>query len=101
MKTSSVLAATLVGIALTACSEPPAPPAPPAPPSPPVASSDSPKSFIGRQIDEALQEARKELAKENIDISDGINININGRSIRGGGKDRNLPRPRSPRRATC
>ena len=53
MKTSSVLAATLVGIALTACSEPPAPPAPP------VASSDSPKSFIGRQIDEALQEARK------------------------------------------
>lgn len=92
MKTSSVLAATLVGIALTACSEPPAPPAPPAPPSPPVASSDSPKSFIGRQIDEALQEARKELAKENIDISDGINININGRSIRGGGKDRNLPK---------
>ena len=89
MKTSSVLAATLVGIALTACSEPPAPPAPP---SPPVASSDSPKSFIGRQIDEALQEARKELAKENIDISDGINININGRSIRGGGKDRNLPK---------
>ena len=74
MKTTQVLAAALLaGLSLTACSEPPAPPAPPAPPSPPVAANESPKNFIGRHVDKALAEARKELATQNISISDGFN----------------------------
>ena len=82
MKTTQALAAALLaGLSLTACSEPPAPPAPPAPPSPPVAANDSPKSFIGRHVDKALDEARKELATQNISISDGFDINVNGHQV--------------------
>ena len=77
--TTLALAASLATLA--ACSDPPASPAPPAPPAPPVASADGPKSFIGRHVDKALDEARKELATQNISISDGIDININGRRI--------------------
>ncbi|MBN8262816.1 MAG: hypothetical protein J0L59_10865, partial [Xanthomonadales bacterium] len=50
-------------------------------PAPPVASATGPESFIGRQVGKALDEARKELATKNISISDGIDININGRHI--------------------
>ena len=91
MKTTQVLAAALLaGLSLTACSEPPAPPAPPAPPSPPVAANESPKNFIGRHVDKALAEARKELATQNISISDGFNINVNGNEIHNKGE--NLPK---------
>ena len=91
MKTTQVLAAALLaGLSLTACSEPPAPPAPPAPPSPPVAANESPKNFIGRHVDKALAEARKELATQNISISDGFNINVNGHEIHNKGE--NLPK---------
>lgn len=77
-------AALLAGLPLAGCSEPPAPPAPPSPPSPPsppAAANGEPKSFIGRHVDRALDVARKELATQNISISDGLHININGHEI--------------------
>ncbi len=73
--------ALLISAPLLACSQPAAPPAPPAVPAPPAADNDAPKTFIGRQVGKALAEARKELATENISISDGFNVNINGRNI--------------------
>ncbi|RZA22054.1 MAG: hypothetical protein EOP93_01345 [Lysobacteraceae bacterium] len=76
--------ALLAGTSLLACSDPPAPPATP------VASADSPKTFIGRHVDKALDEARKELATKNISISDGFNINVNGHEIHNKGE--NLPK---------
>jgi hypothetical protein len=88
--THALAAGLLAALSLSACSEPPAPPAPPAPPSPPVAANDSPKSFIGRHVDKALDEARKELATKNISISDGFNINVNGHEIHNKGE--NLPK---------
>lgn len=93
MNHSSVLAASLLaGLALSACSQPPppAPPAPPPPPSPPAAAGDGPKTFIGRHVDKALAEARRELASKNISISEGPNININGHEIHS--KGANLPK---------
>ncbi len=88
--THALAAALLVGLSLAGCSEPPSPPSPPAPPSPPVAANESPKSFIGRHVDKALDEARKELATQNISISDGFNINVNGHEIHTQGE--NLPK---------
>jgi Protein of unknown function (DUF2884) len=70
--------AFLVSAPLLACSEPPAPPAPPAPP---VATNESPKGFIGRQVEKAITEARQELRTKNISISDGFNINVNGKQV--------------------
>ncbi len=70
--------ALLTSVPLLACSQPPAPPAPPAPA---AASEDAPKTFIGRHVDKALAEARKELATENISIGDGFNISVNGHKI--------------------
>ena len=84
----ALAAALLTGVALTACNEPPAPPAPPAAPAPPVASSND--SFIGRHVGSAIEQARKELATQNISISDGMNININGRQWNTG--DPSLPK---------
>lgn len=66
---------------LSACSQPPAPPAPPAAPAPPVADSDAPTTIIGRHVDKAIAEARAELRTQNISISDGMNINVNGHRI--------------------
>ena len=59
MKSAVTLAAALaLCTPLMACSmpAPPAPPAPPPPPAPPA-----PKGFLARQVDRALDEARKEL----------------------------------------
>ena len=87
MKNTHVLAAALLAaLSLTACGNAPSPPAPPAPPAAP----DAPKTFIGRHVDKALAEARKELATGNISISDGFNINVNGREIHHKGD--NLPK---------
>ena len=89
MKTRNLLAiALLAGVPLIGCSQPPAPPAPPAAPAPPVASGND--SFIGRHVGGAIEEARKELATKNISISDGVNINVNGREWNTG--DGNLPK---------
>ena len=74
--------ALIVGAPLLACSQPPAPPAPPAAPSPPVAASESPKGFIGRQVEKAIGQAREEMRSKNISISDGFNINVNGHEIK-------------------
>ena len=71
----SLALAMLISAPLLACSEPPAPPAAPAPP---VAMKESPKGFIGRQVEKAIGQAREELRTQNISISDGININVNG-----------------------
>lgn len=80
--------ALIAGLSLAACSEPPAPPAPPAAPAPPVASAND--SFIGRHVGGAIEQARKELATQNISISDGMNINVNGRQWNTG--DSSLPK---------
>jgi hypothetical protein len=82
--------ALLVSTPLLACSQPPAPPAPPAAPAPPSASNDAPKTIIGRQVEKAINEARKELATKNISVSDGFDININGHKIHK--SDGNLPK---------
>ena len=74
----SLALAMLISAPLLACSEPPAPPAAPAAPAPPVAMKESPKGFIGRQVEKAIGQAREELRTQNISISDGININVNG-----------------------
>lgn len=89
MKTRNLLAiALLAGVPLIGCSQPPAPPAPPAAPAPPVASAND--SFIGRHVGGAIEQARKELATQNISISDGMNINVNGRQWKTG--DGSLPK---------
>ena len=82
--------ALIASAPLLACSQPPAPPAPPAAPSPPVAAKDAPNSFIGRHVDKALDAARKELATQNISISDGVDITVNGRHWKTGAD--NLPK---------
>lgn len=86
--TNALTFALLAGMSLAGCSQPPAPPAPPAAPAPPVASGND--SFIGRQVGKAIDDARKELATKNISISDGMNINVNGRQWNTG--DSSLPK---------
>ena len=82
MKAIPALAAALTCLALAACSDP----------SPPASSSASaradqggPKTFIGRHVDKALEEARKELATQNISLNGDFDININGRKVHNGG----------------
>ena len=82
MTRTTLLTTTLLACStLMACSQPAAPPAPAATSANSTASNDGPKTFIGRQVDKALAEARKELATKNISISDGFNLNVNGRQI--------------------
>lgn len=91
MKHVSLLASVVVAsLPLLACSQPPAPPAPPSPPAPPAASGNAGKGFIGRQVDQALAEARKELHAGNLSINGDININVNGKQI--GKGDSQLPK---------
>ena len=90
MKTRNLLAiALLAGAPLLGCSQPPAPPAPPAAPAPPTAAVAD-DSFIGRHVGGAIEQARKELATQNISISDGVDININGHKWKTG--DGTLPK---------
>ena len=81
--------ALIASAPLLACSQPPAPPAPPAAPAPPTAGASS-NTMIGRQVEKAINEARKELATKNISISDGFSINVNGHRIHKA--DDNLPK---------
>lgn len=80
MKQATLLTATLIACStLMACSQSPMPSASPAVAT--TADPDAPKTFIGRHVDQALEEARKELATENISIGDGFNMDINGHKI--------------------
>lgn len=81
--TTHLRSALLLSLALPmlgACHDAPAPPAPPSPPRAPTAAA--PQTALGRTVAKAIDEAREELRKENISISDGPNINVNGREIR-------------------
>jgi hypothetical protein len=90
MKHASLLAsAAMVCLPLLACSQPPAPPAPPSPPASPTVGNPD-KGFIGRQVDWALAEARKELHAGNLSINGDIDININGKRF--GKSDNGLPK---------
>lgn len=75
MKHTAFLASALIACApLLACSQPPPPPAPPAPPS-----AEAATGFIGRQVEQAMAEARKELHEGNLSIGGDVDIKINGR----------------------
>lgn len=90
MKHASLLAsAAMICLPLLACSQPPAPPAPPSPPASPTVGNPD-KGFIGRQVDWALAEARKELHAGNLSINGDIDININGKRV--GKSDGHLPK---------
>lgn len=78
--------ALLTSAPLLACSQAPAPPAPPAA-STTGASSTSSNTMIGRQVEKAINQARKELAEKNISVSDGFNISVNGHQIHNPGSD--------------
>lgn len=80
--------ALLIATPLAACNQSPAPPA--SPPAPTATDPDAAKTFIGRHVDKALEEARKELATENISIGDGFNMSINGHKIHN--SDNGLPK---------
>lgn len=85
MNTRTTLLALLMTAPLLACS--------PSTPSSNTASStgsDADKGLIARHVDKALDEARAELAKGNIDISDGPHIVINGNDRHH--EKRNLPK---------
>lgn len=87
MKHASLLASLVVAsLPLLACSQPPAPPAPPASPT----ASNADKGFIGRQVDRALAEARKELHAGNLSINGDIDITVNGKRF--GKSDGHLPK---------
>lgn len=77
LRSSLVLALALP--LLAACQETPPPPA--APSTGTTAGSGEPETFIGRSVQKAIAEAREELRRENISISDGPNINVNGHEI--------------------
>ena len=89
MKHAALLASALLACApLLACTQPPAPPAPPAPP--PAPSADAGTGFIGRQVNQALAEARKELREGNLSINGNMDININGKHY--GKSESHLPK---------
>lgn len=77
----TLAAALLASVPLLACNQLPDPPAPPAAPAPPGAGNDARKGFIGRQVEKAITEARQELRTGNISVSDGVNINVNGKQV--------------------
>lgn len=84
----SLLLFAALALALAACSRDPAP-TPSAP-----AADGPPTSFIGRQVDRALQEARRELHAGNLRLDQGLDITLNGGRISTGrgGSDPSLPK---------
>lgn len=63
------------------------PASPPPPPAPDGADASAPQTALGRTVARAIEEAREELRNENISISDGPNITINGREVRRAGNE--------------
>lgn len=77
-----------LALALSACSRDAAPP-------PPAAGArEAPTTFLGKQVDKALTEARRELHAGNLRLDQDLNITINGGRISNGqrGSDPSLPR---------
>ena len=68
-----LLAAAVATLVLAACNAP-APPAPPATQDPSGGQSASPQTALGRQVERAMAEARREMATENISLNDGLKI---------------------------
>ncbi|MDE2406472.1 MAG: DUF2884 family protein [Xanthomonadaceae bacterium] len=65
---------------LLSCSQPASPPpATSATPGPDTGKAD--KGFIGKQVDKALAEARKELRAGNLSLNGDMHINVNGHEI--------------------
>ena len=91
--TKQLAPALLLALALplAACQKTPEPPTPPEPPAAPDAGA---QTALGRTVEKAINEAREELRTENISISDGPHIRINGREIR-----RATDQPQSGRRS--
>lgn len=87
-KLRSALLLTLALPLLGACQPSPSP-APPASSSNNAATGDAPQTVIGRSVEKAIVEAREELRRENISISDGVHINVNGHESKRGD---NLPK---------
>lgn len=76
----------ILALGLAACTRDPAPAAP-------AARADGmPKTFIGRQVDKALAEAREELHAGNLRLGDDFDITVNGVRVSTGRKDGNLPK---------
>ena len=88
IKLHHALLLTLALPLLGAC-QPPPPPAPPASPSKGTATADAPQTAIGRTVEKAIIEAREELRRENISVSDGMHINVNGHEFK---RDDSLPK---------
>lgn len=68
-----ILSALLLALPMTACTQ--------SDPTPPVTTSSNapvPQTALGRTVDKAMQEARRELATGNISISDGIRVGSTG-----------------------
>lgn len=63
-----IAAALLACMPLMACTKP----APPAPPAPPTSPSSTPSTALGRMVEKGIDEAREELATENIDLNGHI-----------------------------
>jgi hypothetical protein len=83
-----LFAALLAGATLAGCSRAPDPPPPAASP------QEAPKTFLGKQVDKALTEARRELHAGNLRLDQDFNITVNGGRISNGqrGSDPSLPR---------
>jgi len=88
MNRHSILAlALLASISLSACSKPASTPG-----STPAAQAGQPgnHSFIGEQVDRAMDAARKELREKNLVLNNGVHINVNGHEVERPGD--NLPK---------
>lgn len=87
MQRTSLALVALV-LAVSACARDAAPP-PPAP-----RAEDAPKTFLGKQVDKALTEARRELHAGNLRLDQDFNITVNGGRISNGrrGSDPALPK---------
>ena len=69
-----LLAAAIAVTVLAACNRPTPPPADPAPATP----ASGPQTALGRTVDRAMDEARKELATSNLDLNNTVQVRSGG-----------------------
>lgn len=84
MQRSPLLLAALA-LVLSACARDATPP-------PTARADDAPKTFLGRQVDKALDEARRELHAGNLTLGDGVDISVNGKRVSTAKRDPALPK---------